>query len=46
MSIFKPRTRAILRSYRDYRVRRKAAQTLAAMDAAVMEDVGINVPFP
>ena len=46
MSIFKPRTRAIFRSYQDYRVRRKAVRTLAAMDAAVLEDVGINIPFP
>jgi uncharacterized protein YjiS (DUF1127 family) len=43
MSIFKPSTRAMLQSYRDYRVRRKAVQTLAAMDAAALKDVGINL---
>ena len=45
MSVFKARTRAILGSYRDYRVRRKAVQTLATLDAAVLEDVGINLPL-
>jgi len=46
MSIFKPRTRSILQSYRDYRVRRKAIRTLYEMDAAVLKDVGITLPIP
>jgi uncharacterized protein YjiS (DUF1127 family) len=46
MSLLNPTTRSILQSYRDYRVRRKAARTLSAMDAAVLKDVGINLPIP
>ena len=46
MSIFKPRTRWILQSYRDYRVRQKAIRTLYELDSAALKDVGITLPIP
>jgi uncharacterized protein YjiS (DUF1127 family) len=42
MSIFTPRMRAAFQSYRDYRARRQAIQTLAAMDDALLKDIGIS----
>jgi uncharacterized protein YjiS (DUF1127 family) len=42
MSMFTPRMRAAYQAFRDYRVRRSAVWTLAAMDDALLKDIGIG----
>jgi uncharacterized protein YjiS (DUF1127 family) len=41
-SIAMSRMRAAYRSFRDYRVRRMAERTLAAMEDALLRDIGIS----
>jgi uncharacterized protein YjiS (DUF1127 family) len=42
MSTFTPRMRAAFHAFRDYRVRRSAVWTLAAMDDVLLKDIGIG----